>query len=266
MSAPNLTLIYFSPTNTTRTVLESIAKGMGGTIAREMNLTRPENRKNLSDLAFDGPVLIGAPVYAGRLPKDAAQCFSQLKGNAAQAVLIVVYGNREYEDALLELRDIADGANFTPVAAAAFIGEHSFSSDSLPIAPGRPDAQDLATAEQFGHNAAALIGPQPGHIPLAVSGNFPYKDAMPAGAPAFIQVTDQCDACGICLASCPNEAIDEAAQYATITEKCILCCACIKACPNQARIMMDGPIMDKAKWLHANCATRKEPQFFYGTR
>jgi len=265
MSTSNITLIYFSPTNTTRTVLKSIAEGMGGTITREVNLTRPENRVDLSDLIFDGPVLLGAPVYGGRLPKDAVQSFKTLKASKTPAVLVVLYGNREYEDALLELKDIAVDADFNPVAAAAFIGEHSFSSNQLPIAPGRPNVKDLETAEQFGRKVAGLLESQPDLISLEVSGNFPYKDGMPSGAPVFIQVTDQCDDCGICVASCPSEAIDEADRYATIASKCILCCACIKACPNQARVMMDGPLMDKAKWLYANCAEPKEPEFFYGT-
>jgi len=263
MNTDAITLVYFSPTNTTRTVLESVAKGMGKSIARDIDLTRPENRENLSDLTFDGPVLLGAPVYAGRLPKDAALCFKALKGNNTPAVLVVAYGNREYEDALVELKDIAQDRNFTPVSAAAFIGEHSFSSASLPIAPGRPDEQDLALAREFGQKSVALIEAAPNNAVVAVSGNTPYKEGMGTGAPAFIQVTEQCDACGTCLASCPKAAIDEENQYATIPENCILCCACIKACPNQARVMMDGPIMDKARWLHDNCSQRKKPQMFY---
>ena len=39
------------------------------------------------------------------------------------AVLVVVYGNRAYDDALLELSDIATGAGFVPLAAGAFVGE-----------------------------------------------------------------------------------------------------------------------------------------------
>ena len=259
----NITLIYFSPTNTTRTVLNAIAEGMGGTITREVNLTRPENRKNLSDLTFDGPVLLGAPVYGGRLPRDAAQCFKALSGNHTPAVLVVVYGNRAYEDALIELKNIAVEAGFTPISAAAFIGEHSFSSIDLPIAPGRPDGQDLAAATAFGEKSEALIDALPGNAALDVPGNLPYKAGMAAGAPAFIRVTDECDACGVCLASCPNEAIDEADQYAAIPDKCILCCACIKACPNQARVMTNGPIMDKARWLNDHCSVRKEPETFF---
>ena len=56
---------------------------------------------------------------------------------------MVVYGNRDYEDALLELSDRAKDWGLTPVAAGAFIGEHSYSRPSLPVAEGRPDEDDL---------------------------------------------------------------------------------------------------------------------------
>ena len=50
---------------------------------------------------------------------------SFLKGNGARAVLLVVYGNREYEDTLLELSDVMEAAGFSPVAAVAAVAEHS---------------------------------------------------------------------------------------------------------------------------------------------
>ena len=37
-----------------------------------------------------------------------------------------------------------------PIAGAAFIGQHSFSTDETPTAVGRPDAGDLEHAELFG--------------------------------------------------------------------------------------------------------------------
>lgn len=62
----------------------------------------------------------------------------------------VMYGNREYEDALLELNNIVVEAGFQPVAGGAFIDEHSFENDSTPIAKGRPDIKDLQKATEFG--------------------------------------------------------------------------------------------------------------------
>ncbi|SHJ61949.1 hypothetical protein SAMN02745216_01985 [Desulfatibacillum alkenivorans DSM 16219] len=63
---------------------------------------------------------------------------------------MVTYGNREYQDALLELHDIAAEQGFIPVAGGAFVAEHSYSLPSRPIAHGRPDANDIAAAKDFG--------------------------------------------------------------------------------------------------------------------
>jgi hypothetical protein len=63
---------------------------------------------------------------------------------------VVVYGNRDYEDALIELHDISITQGFVPVAAGAFIAEHSYSTTKRPIAHGRPDPDDLDRAQEFG--------------------------------------------------------------------------------------------------------------------
>lgn len=265
MNKNELTLVSFSPTNTTRTVLEAIAKGMGIPISSVIDMTKPENRRNPGCDLNNGPVLIGAPVYGGRLPKDAADCFKLIRGSGNPAILTVLYGNREYEDALLELKDIAVESGFFPLAACAFIGEHSFSSKKYPIAPNRPDASDLETAFSFGKQIAGLLTHESKPIriaPVETPGNFPYKDGMPAGAFPFIDVTSACDDCGICISACPKEAINETDNYSTIDEKCIFCCACIKACPQEARVIKDGPIYEKAKWLNKNCSKRKSPELF----
>ena len=94
--------------------------------------------------------IIGSPVYAGRLPGTMTSRFELIKGYATPAVIVVVYGNRAYEDALLELNDLVSGAGFTPIAAAAFIGEHSYATKEFPIAVGRLDEEDLKKARAFG--------------------------------------------------------------------------------------------------------------------
>ena len=57
-----------------------------------------------------------------------------------------VYGNRSYGNALVELYDILRYRGFPPIAAAAFVGQHSFTTR---LATGRPDREDLEKAEQF---------------------------------------------------------------------------------------------------------------------
>jgi hypothetical protein len=118
-------LIYFSPTQTTRKIIEGISQGLQFANLEHVNLTLPAAETQKFPVFSDDLALIGSPVYSGRLPAVAISRFRKLKGNGAPAVIVVVYGNRAYEDALLELRDVALEAGFKPIAAGAFIGEHS---------------------------------------------------------------------------------------------------------------------------------------------
>ncbi|MCR4600384.1 MAG: 4Fe-4S binding protein [Clostridia bacterium] len=47
-------------------------------------------------------------------------------------------------------------------------------------------------------------------------------------------ITDECIACGACMADCPVEAISEGEKYVIDPEKCIDCGACAEACPVDA--------------------------------
>src|SRR5690606_23151552 len=96
----------------------------------------------------DDLVIIGVPVYAGRVPEFLSKYFlSKIRRNNTYAVFIVVYGNRAYDDALLELKNIFESNGFIGIAGGAFIGEHSYTEK---LATGRPDGNDLNTAYKFG--------------------------------------------------------------------------------------------------------------------
>lgn len=56
---------------------------------------------------------------------------------------------------------------FNPVAAGAFVSEHSYSTGETPIAAGRPDADDMKAAEEFGRQVGEKLA----------SGNFSSVDA-----------------------------------------------------------------------------------------
>lgn len=45
----------------------------------------------------------------------------------AIAIPIVLFGNRNYDDALIELRNLLEEDGFNTIAAGAFVGEHAFS-------------------------------------------------------------------------------------------------------------------------------------------
>ncbi len=265
MNINSTKLIYFSPTQTTRKVIESIAQGIHFTTVEHIDLTPPEASTRKPTEMHGVLAIIGAPVYSGRLPADMVRRLRRLKGNDSPAVIVVAYGNRAYEDALLELRDLSLEAGFKPVAAGAFIGEHSYSTDAAPIAVGRPEVEDLAKAKEFGtmvREKIRTIRTLDELSPLQVPGNFPYKEA--SGLSGISPVTQElvCAKCERCASVCPTAAITVRGTVLTDRSLCIRCCACVKSCSTGARMMEDPRIRQVAEQLSMNCRIRKEPETF----
>lgn len=264
MNIDSISLIFFSPTNTTKKIVEGIAQGLQTTSKQYFDLTPPNaTSQPIQEFAQD-MAIIGAPVYAGRLPAVMLSRFRQIQGNGRPAVLVVVYGNRAYEDALIELRNAAIEIGFKPIAAGAFIGEHSYSTDDKPIAIARPDTEDMAKAHAFGE--AVLKKMQTAQTMLdellQVPGNFPYKEVqMRAGVVPLVDES-LCSRCGECVLVCPTGAIDRENPVSTSKELCIRCCACVKACPNGAKAFDDAGMQQITEWLYANCGERKEPEMY----
>lgn len=266
MEIKKVKLIYFSPTGTTKKILESIAKGVNAEDVEHINLTIPEGTQDTINVLPGELIIMGAPVYGGRLPVDAVKRLSKIKASDALAVIVVTYGNREFEDALLELKNLALDSGLIPVAGGAFIGEHSFSTKDLPIANGRPDGLDVHKANDFGARITTRIKALPSLdtlVDLEIPGRFPYESTG-ARDMAVSPVTkeDLCTLCGICESVCPTAAISVEGIVRSEINLCIRCCACIKSCPTGARVMEDSTWNSIAIWLKENCGKRKEPQIF----
>lgn len=267
MKIRKVRLVYFSPTGTTRSILESIANGIGAASIERMDVTLPAGQtQDFSEIQADELLVIGAPVYAGRLPEIALQRFQGIKSGGSAAVLVVLYGNREYEDALLELSDLVRAAGCIPVAGGAFIGEHSFSTPAIPLAKGRPDADDVGSARAFGESIAATLERVPSIReiqPLELPGNRPFRDRpnFPVTSPDV--EGDRCTACGACAAVCPTGSIFIGEKADTHAETCILCCVCVRACPENIRSLKDPRVGEIIEWLRSNTSRRKEPEQFF---
>lgn len=265
MEIKQVKLVYFSPTGTTQKVLESIAKGLTHEAVEHINLTLPDTAQKTIPPFSDELVLIGAPVYGGRLPIEAINRFKQIQARGTLAIVVVVYGNREFEDALLELKNLAIDLGFNPVAGGAFIGEHSFATKDAPIAHGRPDSLDVQKAMDFGakikDKITALQSPVT-QIELEIPGRFPYEGGARSLVAAPVTKEDTCTVCGTCASVCPTAAISMNGSVATRIESCIRCCACVKNCPTGARVWENSMMHTFTNWLTENCSTRKEPQLF----
>ena len=251
-----LNLMYFSPTNTTEKIIKNIAEGISSEYI-DYNITLIKNRKEKIILEKDDLLILGIPVYGGRIPTILEEYLKSIKGNGSRLFIMAVYGNRHYDDAILELKDIFTENGFEVVGAAAFIGEHSFTKK---VAENRPDKADLSKALELGKNILDKISNSSEFNPH-IPGNNPYK-ARKSGMTYAPSTNNLCTNCGICASSCPVEAINFEDCTIVDQEKCIHCASCIKKCPVEAKYFDSEYIANIVNFLEENCSDRKEPEIF----
>lgn len=260
MKPHSIQLIYFSPTHTSRNIAKAIAQGIQLPVEKEINLTYPS--KDAFITIENTLTIIVVPTYAGRISETALERLHKIHTTSqTPAIIAVLYGNRDYEDALIELRDTVKELGFIPISGGAFIGEHSYSTSTMPIAPGRPDPSDLQIAKTFGRKSVEQLSIYTSidDIPLLrVKGNIPYKERKPKTPASPETIKDLCTQCGFCIEICPVEAIQLKDEITSNDETCIKCCACVKQCPSQARIF-NTPFTE---FLFKNFHDRKEPETF----
>lgn len=241
--------VVFSPTGGTKKVADAIAAGLGGCKAV----------LDLADADFAGGsigqgdvAVIAVPSFAGRVPSVAAERLLRVEGSGAFAVLACAYGNRAYEDTLIELLDLSKAAGFRPVAAVAAVAEHSIVRK---FATGRPDSRDFEYLSGFTAKALQKISLGDGSEP-AVPGNRPYHEAKGVGM--VPKATKGCVECGLCARECPVQAIDRESPRSVDASTCISCMRCVAVCPHGARKI--NPVMIAAAGLALKkaCSERKE--------
>lgn len=151
----DITAIYFSPTGGTKQYVQKIAGALGETYA-SLDLSDRETRLREHTFSKDDLVVIGVPVYYGRVVQIDNGLLKRLHGDGTRAILVAVYGNRAFDDALLELSDLCAKQDFVMAAAFTGIAQHTFSEK---IATGRPNADDLLKAERFHRHARTSFLP-----------------------------------------------------------------------------------------------------------
>ncbi len=260
--------MYFSPTGTTKRIVTGIANNIFKTSnICDIDFTLPKARDKSVSFSKSDIVIMGVPVYAGRVPNILLNYLNTINGNNALAIAIVVYGNRNYDDALIELKDILHTTGFKVVAAGAFIGEHSFSKK---LAKNRPDERDMKVIKNFAKKINIKINQNYNIEELFVRGNKPYrkyyKPKDKDGSLVDIRkvkpkTNGNCINCKVCAEVCPMGSIDYQ-DVSKLNGICIKCGSCIKNCPTNAKYYDDENYLRHKKELEIEFSIRKEPEVF----
>ncbi|MDR1656412.1 MAG: 4Fe-4S binding protein [Deltaproteobacteria bacterium] len=251
---------FFSPTGTTRRIVKSISQGLA-LRPRDFDLTLPASRERGVTLERDELLVLAFPVYGGRLPELIKDYFVKLPSGRRPAAAVVVYGNRAYEDALLELYDLCHAKGYEVVGAAAFIGEHAYSQV---MGRARPDPADDERARCFGLGVRqtllsdSFLSDKP---ILNKGGHRPYRP-YPKRLPFTPETSRRCAKCLACVHNCPVGAFIGDDPKKINRDKCIFCAACIKICPEKAKAFVDDDFCDDMAALAAANLERKEPVTF----
>lgn len=217
--------VYFSPTGGTKKVTNFLAEERGE--FEEIDLCRPVSEKR--SFSKEDVCFVGVPSYGGRTPEIAVERMINFEGNGAKAIPVIVYGNRAYEDTLVELFDVLKEKGFFCTAAVSAVAEHSIMRQ---FASGRPDEEDLQELSDFRRKIAEKLE-NPSEEEISVPGNRPYKELKVV--PMVPETTGICNDCGLCVKSCPVCAISSGRPGETDVESCISCMRCIQICPSHAR-------------------------------
>ena len=257
----NLRTIYFSATGTSKKVALAISQSIATEfVVEDITFQSLQN----TTYATNDLLCVAVPVYGGGVTPVALKRLEAIRGNNTPAVVVVVYGNRNFERAAVQMSDFLAERGFITIAVAAFVGEHSYSTEQYPIAVGRPAEGDINDAKHFGQlvkeklatgiesvDVSALQCPDSGEENVKAFVEFVkgYQAEQAKNPIKLLPITDEdrCVMCGVCVDVCPMEAIDRENVSVVDSALCIKCCACVKECPKEAKTLNSpfAPMLSK---------------------
>lgn len=246
--------IIFSPTGGTAKAADILTKNWTNT--EKIDLSKAETDFAEYQFSAEDIALVAMPSFGGLAPQTAIDRLLQISGNGAKCILVAVYGNRAYEDTLVQMQDAAEKCGFQVIAGVAAVAEHSIAHQ---YAAGRPDQSDAEQLLAFADKIAAKCAEEQPAKPL-LPGNRPYKKA--GGAGLVPKSTSSCVSCGRCASLCPVQAIDRSNPKETDGKKCISCMRCVSVCPQNARKVNSIATAAVAAALKKACSQKKENELF----
>lgn len=263
MELKSVSMAFFSPGETTKKVCKTISKAFKDYPVKTIDLTDADAREKKYKFGENDVLIIGAPAYAGRIPRPEREALKKFTGKNTPVILAATYGNKALDDTLIELKNIMCEQGFVPIAAGAFPCQHSFLPE---LAAGRPDKEDKAKIKEF----AAKIREKLDEYEVSdfeeidVPGSFPYTKPADKVMPFNVETNSGCVYCMICANACPMKAIDMSNPFTINNDICERCGKCISVCPASAKYFTELPFTKLQDVLEKFVKTRIEPWTIIG--
>lgn len=247
--------MYFSPTGGTQKVMNILTERLS--IDCQIDLSAADTDYSTYSFTEEDVCLIGVPSFGGRVPVIVLERMRQMQVNNAMAVLVVVFGNRAYDDTLLELKNEASAYGYKVKAAVAAVAEHSIMRK---YGKGRPDSQDEMELRQFSNKIAELITNKKNEKVFVIPGSSQYKKYN--GVPFKPKAGKACTKCGVCAEKCPVQAIPQNNPASLDKEKCISCMRCISVCPQNTRKLNTVVLFIASQMMKKAFVNRKQNELY----
>ncbi len=241
--------VYFSPTGNSKKYAMAAVNAICEKV-EEIDVTVMPSDGEFTAEDF---VVFAVPVYAGRVPNVARERLERFKGDNTPCILIATFGNREFDDALLEMADMFSNQGFIIKGAAGVIGRHTYGE----IQVDRPNESDLEACSKFALEASKSSSNWP---EFNIPGNRPYREGVAKGS-HHPTINENCIKCGLCVRACPVQAIGE--DCISVSEKCISCFRCIRNCPVSGKEIVTEEYIKFATDFTEKLKERRENQFFF---
>ncbi len=234
------TVIYFSPTGSTKKYARTVSEAMNLKSVNEINFTAPDSRETLYEKIDSDIVIIGFPVYEEYAPDIFIESLNKLDFSGQPVLAFAVYGKIGFGLSLKQMYLNMVEKGLKVISLGALIAEHSFSTERIPLAQGRPNKQDLEDAVKLGEMFLSRAASETPSVPFEqVPGKLPLMaKILPENSAGHFtkepRINSQlCNNCRLCIEKCPVNAIND--DLSMDSGKCIRCFACVKNCKTGAR-------------------------------
>ena len=250
-------VVYFSPTGGVEKITKRITEGLEGKKEyHDLMEKRIDKKLAIHD---DEALVLAMPVFIGRVPEFCLSSIRHIHGDGRPAVIIGVYGNRDFDDALVEMQDMLTEQGLDVMAAGAFVAKHSLFPE---IAAERPDDADDKAADKFAKacNKKLAKFDHKKFTALELPGTRPYRER--SSKVMVPTTTRKCTKCRTCVQICPVHAIGNEHPKKIDEKKCIGCAACVAKCPTGARCYSGAGYKLAKSSVSSAAKVRKEPETF----